>query len=184
MQKERLGRYLGLLLLPLTVFAVGCGGGSSTPAPPTPAPPPVITLSVSPQITAMGTGQTTQFTATTNDTAGVTWTASAGTIDASGNFTVASGGQSTTATVTATSKTDSTKKASAQVNVVAPGTVAHTANEQVALYTIAPAAAANVSVQFGLDTNYGLTTWTQPVQQGGGTLSLFVAGMMATPRIT
>jgi len=57
--------------------------------------------------------------------------------------------------------------------------VAATANAQVASYTIAPAAAANVSVQFGLDTNYGLTTWTQPVQQGGGTLSLLVAGMKA-----
>src|SRR5579864_7829926 len=109
MKKERLCRYLGLLLLPVTVFAVGCGGGGGgSSAPP---PPAAITVSVTPQVAAIGTGQTTQFTAATNDTAGVTWTASAGTIDASGNFTAAAGAQSTSATVTATSKTDSTKNA-------------------------------------------------------------------------
>jgi arylsulfate sulfotransferase len=32
-------------------------------------------------------------------------------------------------------------------------------------------------VQFGTSTNYGLTTWTQPVPSGGGPVSLFVAGM-------
>jgi arylsulfate sulfotransferase len=69
------------------------------------------------------------------------------------------------------------KTATATVNVVAPGQVTSTANVQVANYTVAPAAAGNVSVQFGTDTNYGLTTWTQPVPTGGGPVSLFVAGM-------
>jgi arylsulfate sulfotransferase len=32
-------------------------------------------------------------------------------------------------------------------------------------------------VQFGTDSNYGLTTWTQPVPAGGGAVSMFVAGM-------
>jgi hypothetical protein len=82
-----------------------------------------------------------------------------------------------TATVTATSMQDSTKSASATVNVVAPGQVAATANVQVASYTVSPAAPGNVSVQFGTDMNYGLTTWTQPVPTGGGAVSLFVAGM-------
>jgi hypothetical protein len=63
--------------------------------------------------------------------------------------------------VTATSK-NTTKSASATVNVVVPGLVTATANVQVAQYTVAPAAG-NVFVQFGQDTNYGLTTWTQPV---------------------
>jgi hypothetical protein len=80
-------------------------------------------------------------------------------------------------TVTATSMKDHTKSASATVNVVAPGQLAASANSQVASYTIASAAPANVSVQFGTDTNYGLTTWTQPVPAGGGQVSLFVAGM-------
>ena len=50
-------------------------------------------------------------------------------------------------TVTATSK-NTTKSASATVNVVVPGLVTATANVQVAQYTVAPAAG-NVFVQFG-----------------------------------
>lgn len=172
MKPESLRSVCVMWILCVMVLASGCGGGSTPP-------PPVITVSVSPQAAAVGTGQSTQFSVTTNDTTGVNWTASVGTIDASGNYTAPSGGQSTTAIVTATSKKDLTKSASANVNVVAPGQVAATANVQVALYTIAPAGAGNVSVQFGQDTNYGLTTWTQPVPQGGGAVSLFVAGMKA-----
>jgi arylsulfate sulfotransferase len=112
-----------------------------------------------------------------NDTTGVNWTASAGTIDSNGNFTAPAGPQSTTVTVTATSKGDPTKSATASANVVAPGQVTATANPQVALYTISPAMTGNVSVQFGLDTTYGFTTWTQPVPTGGGPVSLFIAGM-------
>jgi arylsulfate sulfotransferase len=78
--------------------------------------------------------------------------------------------------VTATSK-NTTKSASATVNVVVPGLVTATANVQVAQYTVAPAAG-NVFVQFGQDTNYGLTTWTQRCR-AGGPVSLFIAGMKA-----
>ena len=137
-----------------------------------------VSVSVSPQTTATGTGQTVSFTANvTNGKSGVTWTASAGTVDVNGNFEAPAGPQSMTVTVTATSKDDTTKSASATVNVVAPGQVTGTANVQVASYTISPAAPGNVSVQFGPDMNYGLTTWTQPVPTGGGAVSLFVAGM-------
>ena len=101
----------------------------------------------------------------------------AGTIDANGIFASPPGPQSATVTITATSKDDPTKSASAAVNVVAPGQVAPTANVQVASYTISPANLGGVSVQFGLDTNYRLTTWTQPVPSGGGPVNLFVAGM-------
>jgi arylsulfate sulfotransferase len=41
------------------------------------------------------------------------------------------------------------------------------------------AASANVSVQFGTGTTYGLTTWNQPTGQFGGFVSLYVAGMRA-----
>jgi hypothetical protein len=141
---------------------------------------PGVSVSVSPQATAVGTGQTVSFTANvTNGKSGVTWTASEGTVDVNGNFVAPAGPQSTTVTVTATSKDDTTKSASATVNVVAPGQVTATGNEQVAQYTVAPAAAGNVFVQFGQDMNYGLTTWTQPVPSGGGPVSLFVAGMKA-----
>ncbi len=141
-------------------------------------------VTVTPTNAAVATGQIAQFKAM-GDPAGVTWkvagggASGAGTIDANGNFTAPTG-ESTTVTITATSKTDPTKTASATVNVVAPGAFTATKNAQVALYTISPAAAANVSVQFGLDTNYGLTTWTQPAPATGGTVSLFVAGMKAS----
>jgi arylsulfate sulfotransferase len=140
--------------------------------------PQPISVVVSPQTAAIGTGQTMQFMAVvTNDSTGVTWTATAGTIDGNGNYTAPVGPQSTTATVTATSNGDLTKSSSATINVVAPGQVSATANVQVALYTIAPPTAGNVLVQFGPDTNYGLTTWARPVPSGGGAVSLFVAGM-------
>src|SRR5208283_3896549 len=135
----------------LIVFAAGCSSQ------------PPFNIAVSPQAVAIGTGQTVQFTAMTSDSSGVTWSATAGTVDASGNYTAPSGSQSMTVTVTATSMKDHTKSASAKVNVVAPGQVATTANSQVASYAIALAAPGTVSVQFGTDTTYGLTTWTQPV---------------------
>jgi arylsulfate sulfotransferase len=173
-----MGQKLGLFLyhlssplwaLCLVVLFAGCGSSQ---------PPLPISVSVSPQTAAIGTGQTMQFTVVvTNDLTGVTWSATAGTIDPTGNYTAPSGPQSVTVTVTATSRKDPMKSASATANVVAPGQVTQTANVQVAEYTIAPLAEGNASVQFGPGTNYGLTTWTQPVPAGGGAVSLFVAGM-------
>jgi arylsulfate sulfotransferase len=160
--------YLSLNTFPIIIVAAGCG--SSGPGP--------NYVSISPPSAAIGTGQTVQFTPiVTNDSSGVSWSATAGTIDANGNYTAPSGSPSMTVTVTATTLKDHSKTASATVNVVAPGQVTPTANTQVASYTIAPAAAGNVSVQFGTDTNYGFTTWTQPVPTAGGPVSLFVAGM-------
>ncbi len=154
-----------------------------------------IAITLTPQISAIGVSQTLPFIAT-GDPAGVTWSLSAstnsgpgalapaGTIDASGNYTPPAGSPSLIVAVTATSKTDPSKSASATVNVVAPGAFTNTNNVQVAQYTVSTAAPANVSVQFGLDTNYGLTTWTLPTGQFGGppTSPLYVAGMkQSTP---
>jgi arylsulfate sulfotransferase len=152
---------------------------------------PPIAVTVAPPTSAIGTSQAVTFTSS-GDPAGVTWSlagftnsamgtaAPAGTIDASGNYNPPPGSPSFFAVVTATSKTDPTKSSTATVNVVAPGLSAPTNNVQVAQYTISPAAPANVSVQFGLDTTYGLTTWTQPAPATGGPVSLFVAGMKAS----
>ncbi|MGH9523112.1 MAG: aryl-sulfate sulfotransferase, partial [Terriglobales bacterium] len=160
-------------------------------------PPQPIVIALTPQASAIAIGASSQFTAS-GDSAGVTWTVAGftnsgmgtplaagdtGTIDASGNFTAASGA-SFYAVVTATSKTDTTKSATATVNVVAPGVFATTHNVQVAQYTVSPPGSANVSVQFGLDTSYGFTTWTLPTGQLGGppTSPLYVAGMkQSTP---
>jgi arylsulfate sulfotransferase len=63
--------------------------------------------------------------------------------------------------------------------VLTVGQVSGTNNPQVAQYSIAPPRSANVSIQFGPDTNYGLETWSQPTPSGGGAVSLLVAGMRA-----
>lgn len=59
------------------------------------------------------------------------------------------------------------------------GTVTATANPQVAQYTITPPFAANVTISFGPTQTYGLQTWTLPTPNGGGPVSIYVAGMLA-----
>ena len=100
-----------------------------------------------------------------------------GTIDANGNYTAPSANTSTNVMITAT--VGRSQPTAAQVVVVAPGTIAPTANPQVALYTISPPDDASITIQFGQTTNYGLTTWTQPTPTGGGAVGTFVAGMLA-----
>ena len=176
---------LGLALL---TFISGCGGGSSSTTPPPVTPPPAAgTITIAPQTVFVPAGQVQQFTATvTNETPNtVTWSvngtaggsAAVGTIDAMGNYTAPAVTTNATATVTATSTADTTKSADAAVGVVANGVVTGTQNVQVASYTINAPATANVSVQFGPDTNYGLNTWQQPSTTGGGAVTILVAGM-------
>ncbi len=56
------------------------------------------------------------------------------------------------------------------------GPVAPTANPQVAAYSVTPALPANVTVEFGPDTNYGFKTSTQAAP-AGAPYSVLVAGM-------
>jgi arylsulfate sulfotransferase len=151
-------------------------------------PPPPISVSVSPQPAYVGGGQVVQFAATVkNDSSGVTWSvngipggnSTVGMIDALGNFTAPNLTQNGSAIITATSKKDSTKSASATAIIIAPGTVSATANAQVAQYTITAPGGVNVLVQFGPDTNYGLNTWAVTAPVGGGAVSILVAGMRA-----
>ncbi len=58
-------------------------------------------------------------------------------------------------------------------------TVAGTKNPLVALYTISPPAAATVAIQFGPTTSYGFVTSEQAAPEGGGPVSIYVAGMRA-----
>ena len=60
------------------------------------------------------------------------------------------------------------------------GTVTATDNPQVALYTITPPYAGTVTVNFGPTTSYGKQTWSAPTPSGGGPVSIFVAGMLAS----
>jgi hypothetical protein len=166
-------------VLCVVVLVAGCGGMQQHQ-------PVAISVAVSPQAAVVGASQTTQFTAmVTGDSSGVTWSvngtaggdSTVGTIDSSGKYTAPALTSNGTATVSAASKQDSSKTASASVTIIAPGVVASTANVQVASYTITPPSGANVSIQFGLDTTYGLNTWQQPAPSGGGTVTILVAGM-------
>ena len=157
------------------ILQVSCGGGGSSP----------VAASITPTAAALSLGQSIQFSATLPGTAqDQMWSvngmqggnSSVGTVDATGNYVAPTNSPSIAVTVTATSGKSST---TAQVYVVAPGTVTPTANPQVAQYTITPPAGANVSIQFGPTTSYGLTTWTQPTPTGGGVVSILVAGMIA-----
>ena len=81
----------------------------------------VTGVTISPTSPSVQAGQTIQFTAAVQGTAtdkSVKWTASAGSIDASGLFTAPS--SAGTATVTATSNADASKQASTTVTVTAP----------------------------------------------------------------
>ncbi len=63
--------------------------------------------------------------------------------------------------------------------VMTAGTVTATSNPQVALYTITPPFAGNVTIDFGPTTSYGKQTWTVATPSGGGPVSIEVAGMLA-----
>ena len=60
------------------------------------------------------------------------------------------------------------------------GTVTATNNPQVALYTITPPFAGNVTVNFGTTTSYGKQTWSVATPSGGGPVSIEVAGMLGS----
>ena len=158
------GKFLSLIcFLMLVLCLAGCGSNSSHVTP--------VTLAVSPQPAYVGSGQSMQFAATS----AATWTvssatagASAGTIDAQGNFTAPTVTQNTTVTVTATSTSDSTVTASSTVFVIAPATVAATANPQVALFTISVPDGISAQIQFSTDTSFNLNTWSVAAPSGGG----------------
>jgi hypothetical protein len=121
-----------------------------------------------------------QFAATSAATWAVSTStagASAGTIDAQGNFTAPTVTQNTTVTVTATSTSDPTVTASSTVFVIAPATVAATANPQVALFTISVPDGVSAQIQFSTDTSYNLNTWSVAAPSGGGPVPILVAGM-------
>jgi arylsulfate sulfotransferase len=168
---------LYLFVLCLITAVMGCGSKSLESPQWGPWQPPIDVI-ITPQQTVIPAGATVQFSATiANDSTGVSWSTTKGIIDADGTYTAPFDSQGETATVTAASRTDPSRFASARVIIVAPGQISRTANSLVALYTISLPAAGNVYVEFGLTQSYELRTWTQSVLKGGGTVRLFVAGM-------
>jgi arylsulfate sulfotransferase len=65
------------------------------------------------------------------------------------------------------------------LSVVLPaGTVTATNNPQVALYTMTLPYPGSIVVNFGTDTTYGRSTWSQSTSVAGGRISMLVAGML------
>ena len=147
-----------------------------------------IAISLTPQTSAIGTGQNLQFSAT-GDPAGVTWSlagftntglgtaAPPGTIDSSGNYTPPPGSPSLYVMVTATSKTDPTKSSTATVNVVAPGMfrapiTSRSRNTRSPRRLLPILASSLASIPA-----YGFTTWTLPTggQFGGAPVSPYTS---------
>lgn len=58
------------------------------------------------------------------------------------------------------------------------GRVSATLNPQVALYSISVPKGASAHIAFGQTTAYGFNTWAQPAPAGGGTVGIYVAGML------
>ncbi len=175
-------------------FVLTGKSSANSPPPSNPAPSPTQrgTVSLTPQNAALAPGQSFKFAATSNTGGAINWSvvsaaagsASAGTIDGSGNYTAPTGlKQSANFVVTASlASSPQSDYATAVVTVIQPGQVRCpplTGNPQVAQYSVYLPTSANVSVQFGTTANYGFATWSVPTPSAnGGQVNLWVAGML------
>ena len=119
-------RALGLLLVVSSVFlATACGGGSSSEST---TAPTITSVSVTCSPAIVTSNQTSSCSAnvsgTGNFSTAVTWSASAGSVNASGLFTAPSVSSAASVTITATSTQDQTKSGSTTVTVN-PATTAY-----------------------------------------------------------
>jgi len=144
-------------------------------------------FTVTPGGNAISPSATAQFSISPSVTGTVNWyvngvlggNATTGTVSTAGLYTAPATATAVTALVTASLASDpSYVTPAASVYVIPAGTVAKSNNVTVATYTINVPAGANVSVNFGQTTSYGLNTWQQPAPSGGGAVSLYVAGMI------
>lgn len=179
----------------LALSLAGCGAGiypSSTPPQQT-GPLPVATqqgsVSISPQYSALGTGQRSTFTATVTGGGQVMWlvngvaggNSTVGTIDAQGNYTSpAKLTQSVNTVITAElSSSPQNNYATAVVSVMAPSVVTATNNPQVANYAADLPEPGQVTVEFGDSSSYGFPTSSQACPASAVACNTLVAGMRA-----
>jgi hypothetical protein len=155
----------------VTAASATSGSGSDsavvTVALPTPPPPPTVTkISISPTAVSLQTGAQQQFTALVSGTSNtaVTWSASAGTIATNGLYTAPSAAG--TYTISAISKADTSKFASAIVIVSAPQTVIVSVSP--AAITAHPAQQVQFTATVSGISNTAVT-WS--VTQGSGTIT-------------
>jgi arylsulfate sulfotransferase len=149
-----------------------------------------VQVQVTPLVSGVLVGQTEQFAATVTGSSNtaVKWAvngvaggnASLGTISPAGLYTAPAKAPGSALTIIATSQAAGGAAGTAALAVMAPGVVTATQNSQVAQYSITVPREANVSVQFGPTTSYGLNTWSVPTPSGGGPVNILVAGMRAS----
>ncbi len=165
-------------------------------SPPPSNPPPVAgqsgSLTISPQYSALGPGQTLQFNVSGAGGAPVEWLvngvvgggSSAGSVNSSGSYTApATLAQSENVTVqVALTASPQQNYATAVVAIIAPAQVTcpfQLGNPLVAQYSLYLPAPGKMSVQFGTTTGYGLNTWQLPTPSAnGGEVQIYVAGML------
>lgn len=162
----------------------GCGSGGVQET----GPPPV-SVTISPQASAISAGQSVQFTGAVFNSSStqVNWlvngveggSSSTGTITAAGMYSAPANLPPQQVTVEVVSQADPSASVTASVAINGTGLVTGTANPQVANYSITSVAAGTISVGFGTDTNYGLETSSQQIA-AGGTANILVAGMRAS----
>lgn len=147
----------------------------------------VPTISLTPASVAIGSNQTTSFTASVNPSGdSVIWqvngiaggNSTIGTVSLSGVYTSPATGQAQSVTVSAIVAANPSVMALSQVFVIPPSVVTTTNNPQVASYTMDLPASGTVSVQFGPTTAYGTSTWQVSSPAGGGPTTVLVAGML------
>jgi arylsulfate sulfotransferase len=151
----------------LSPAAMGIGGGNSAQVPATGA-----------TLTVNGSGFASQSVVTANGTPLATTFVSASQLTATVPANLVAGPGVLQLTVSTPAPGGGTTSP-VSFTVLSVGQVSGTSNPQVAQYSIAPPRDANVTIQFGPDTNYGLETWSQPTPTGGGAVNILVAGMKA-----
>jgi len=117
-----------LLISVALALWVACAGLSFSPFPVTPAQPvhARIVVTISPTIATVVARRSQQFSATVTGTTqtGIAWSATAGTISATGLFTAPKASLATNVTITATSAADHKTTATASVSITAPTALA------------------------------------------------------------
>ena len=188
-----------LLFSVLASAAMNLISGCSNRAPVDPSTssldPSMTRPAITPSSAYLLPGQTIQFNATLNGASlsNPMWlvnnvsggNAASGTISATGLYTAPSGSSLASVLVSVTDPAHKTTSAPTMISLFHPGQlpagiVSPSNNSLVALYTMFLPQGTSAQVRFGTSTNYGLTTWSQTAPQGGGFVSIYVAGMRAT----
>jgi hypothetical protein len=114
-----------ILVLALTPITISCGTMAQAAATEKDSDGGQITVSVSPTSTALFSNQKQQFTATVKGTSetGVTWSATAGSVNANGLYTAPTVKQQTNVVVTATSNANGSHSSSVSFTVDARGSL-------------------------------------------------------------